>query len=90
MSDGNNYTIEGKLGEGYLCFREMMCRGFGEVFLARDELSKELRAIKKVKIAADTGEFESESQLLKSCVSNFIVRYCDVIRKENELWVRVG
>ena len=66
---------------------EMRSSGFGEVFLARDNVSKDLVAIKKVRIAMSSEGIESESRMLKSCVSKFIVRYCDVVAKENELWV---
>ena len=66
---------------------EMRSSGFGEVFLARDNVSKDLVAIKKVRIAMSSEGIESESRMLKNCVSKFIVRYCDVVVKESELWV---
>ena len=62
--------------------------GFGEVFVARDTLSKDLVAIKKVRTVMSSEGIENESRMLKNCVSKFIVRYCDVVVKENELWVR--
>lgn len=58
------------------------------MFVARDNASKDLVAIKKVRITTSSEGIERESRLLKSCISRFIVRYCDVVVKENELWVR--
>ena len=66
----------------------MRSSGFGEVFVARDALSKDLVAIKKVRMVMSSEGIENESRMLKNCVSKFIVRYCDVVVKENELWVR--
>lgn len=61
--------------------------GFGEVYVAKDRMSNDLVAIKKVKVMADSDTLENESRMLKDCVSKFIVRYCDVVRRENEVWV---
>ena len=63
--------------------------GFGEVFVALDKTSNDLVAIKKMKMASDTSVIENESRLLQECNSKYIVRYYDVIRKDNEVWVRV-
>ena len=61
--------------------------GFGEVFVALDNSSGDLVAIKKVKTTANDDTIKSESQLLKECQSRYIVRYYDVLRREGELWV---
>ena len=66
---------------------EVRGSGFGEVFVARDTLSKDLVAIKKVRTVMSSEGIENESRMLKNCVSKFIVRYCDVVRRENEVWV---
>ena len=66
---------------------EVRSSGFGEVFVARDTLSKDLVAIKKVRTVMSSEGIETESRMLKNCVSKFIVRYCDVVVKDNELWV---
>lgn len=65
----------------------MRRRGFGEVYVAKDGVSNDLVAIKRVRVMTNSLSLESESRLLKECVSKYIVRYCDVIMKENELWV---
>ena len=55
--------------------------------MALDTTSHDLVAIKKVKMVMNEGEIPSESQLLNEFKSKFIVRYYDVIRNENELWI---
>ena len=62
-------------------------RGFGEVFVALDKTSNDLVAIKRVRILMNDNEIESESKLLKECQSRYIVRYYNLIRKDNEFWV---
>ena len=62
------------------------------MFVALNRLSYDLVAIKKMKMASDTSDtsvIENESRLLQECNSKYIVRYYDVIRKDNEVWVRV-
>ena len=81
------YTFENRLGEGYGRNGGVRSSGFGEVYVARDSLSKDLVAIKKVRTVMSSEGIEGESRMLKSCVSKFIVRYYDVVVKENELWV---
>lgn len=65
----------------------MRHRGFGEVYVAKDGVSNDLVAIKRVRVMTNSLSLESESRLLKECVSKYIVRYCDVVMKDNELWV---
>ena len=76
------------LARGVEWVYEVMNRGFGEVYVAKDRVSNDLVAIKKLRILTDSMALDGESQMLKSCVSKFVVRYCDVVMKENELWVR--
>lgn len=70
-----------------MCFDRVMDRGFGEVFVALSKKSNEKVAIKKVKLVSNDTLIEKESQLLKECHSRYIVRYYEVLKKENELWV---
>ena len=65
-------------------------RGFGEVFVALNLLSYDLVAIKKMKMITNTTLIDNETKLLRECNSKYIVRYHDVIRKDNEIWVRVA
>ena len=42
-----------------------------------------------MKMVTNVALIENESRLLQECNSKYIVRYYDVIRKDNEVWVRV-
>ena len=68
----------------------MRCRGFGEVYKAFDKGSGVYVAIKKTRLLESDEKLRSESELLMSCSSPFIVRYNGAIRNENELWVMLG
>ena len=57
------------------------------MYLAIDKSLNDLVAIKKVRILVGNETFENESQMLKECISRYIVRYYGMIRKPNELWV---
>ena len=55
--------------------------------MAQDKISYNQVAVKKVRLAMKANELEREAELLKSCESAFIVRYYNLVRLENELWV---
>ena len=59
------------------------------MFVALNRLTYDLVAIKKMKMVTNVALIENESRLLQECNSKYIVRYYDVIRKDNEVWVRV-
>lgn len=59
------------------------------MFVALNRLSYDLVAIKRMKMVTNVALIENESRLLQECNSKYIVRYYDVIRKDNEVWVRV-
>ena len=61
-------------------------RGFGEVYKAFDNGSGVYVAVKKTRLLESDEELQSESELLMSCNSPFIVRYNGTIRNGNELW----
>lgn len=65
-----------------------MTRGFGEVFAAVDKRSKEMYAIKKLKLVKNAMVIENEMKTLKKCHSKYIVRYYGALHKDNEEWVR--
>ena len=68
----------------------MSDRGFGEVYKAFDKGSGVYVAAKKTRLLESDEELRSESKLLMSCSSPFIVRYNGAIRNGNELWVMIG
>lgn len=65
-------------------------RGFGEVYKAFDKGSGVYVAVKITRLLKSDKELQSESELLMSCNSPFIVRYNGVISDEKELWVKFG
>ena len=62
-------------------------RSFGEVWVAKEKHSCMLVAIKKVKEKGNVKAIQKEANSLRSSISSFIVRYHDVIKKGNEVWV---
>ena len=68
----------------------MSSRGFGEGYKAIDKGSGVYVAVKKTRLLESDEELRSESELLMSCNSPFIVRYNGTIRNGNELWVKFG
>ena len=58
------------------------------MYMALDERANELVAIKKMRLLERVDSLMKEAELLKSCISRYIVRYYDAVMKDNELWVR--
>lgn len=54
--------------------------------MALNTISNELVAVKCISVPPGAGPL-NEVELLKACQSGFIVRYYDMIRKDNEIWV---
>ena len=61
-------------------------RGFGKVHLALDRMRNHYVAIKEVKMARDETVNEN---LLRGCQSSCIVKYYNMIRTDDALWVRI-
>lgn len=55
--------------------------------MARDKVSYNHVAVKKIRLTTNENAFEGEAELLKSCESKFIVRYYDLVHLESEMWV---
>ena len=60
------------------------------MYLALDRTSNDYVAVKKVKIEEDESRVRNESRMLKECGSKFVVRYYDLVKVWNELWVRLS
>ena len=60
------------------------------MYLALDRTSNDYVAVKKVKIEVDESRVRNESRMLKECGSKFVVRYYDLVKVWNELWVRLS
>ena len=65
-------------------------RRFGEVYLALDKKSKDQVVVKKVQMKVDDSTVQNEVKMLKECCSKYIVRYYDLVRVGNEVWVRLS
>lgn len=55
--------------------------------MALDTISGERVVVKKRNLGNQEEDIEKESELLKECQSNFLVRYYDVLKREKEIWV---
>lgn len=64
-------------------------RGFGKVHFALDRMRNHYVAIKEVKMARDETVNENEVNLLRGCQSSCIVKYYNMIRTDDALWVRI-
>lgn len=61
---------------------------YGEVYKAFDKASDDYVAIQKAQLIAADMDLEEELRLLNTYRSRYIAEYQDVIRVDNELWVR--
>lgn len=59
------------------------------MYVALDKSSNDYVAMKKVRIVVDETTVQSESKMLKECGSKYIVRYFNLVKVGNELWVRL-
>ncbi len=66
----------------------MKNRSYGKVYVAEDMISGDAVAVKKVRIVQDEWLLQEEVKSLKKCNSPFLVRYNDILKVGNELWVR--
>ena len=84
MSLGANWE------KGIVGIEESKDRGFGEVYLALDKKSNDQVVVKKVRMVGHESIAPKESTILKECISKYIVRYYDLVKVRNELWVRLS
>ena len=61
---------------------------YGEVYKAFDKASDDYVTIQKAQLIAADMDLEEELRLLNTYRSRYIAEYQDVIRVDNELWVR--
>ena len=73
--------------KGIVGIEESNDRGFGEVYLALDKKYKDQVVVKKVQMKVDDSTVQNEVNMLKKCGSKYIVRYFDLVKVGNELWV---
>ena len=61
---------------------------YGEVYKAFDKTLNDYVTIQKVRLTAVDVDLEKKLRLLNTYMSRYIAEYQDVIRVDNELWVR--
>ena len=59
------------------------------MYVALDKASNDYVAVKRVQMKVDESRVRNESRLLKECGSKYIVRYFDLVKVGNEMWVRL-
>ena len=65
----------------------MKHRDFFDQFKARNQNTNEIVLMAKVKNGLDVKGIESRFPQLKECSNEHLVRYIDVVKKDEELWV---
>ena len=59
------------------------------MFRAVENKSRDFVALKRIKMVVSSSQLQSENALLKECNSKYIVRYFDLVKVGNEVWVRL-
>ena len=62
-------------------------REWFDEFKARNRTTKEIVLMARVKNELDVKRIESRITQLKDCSNEHLVRYIDVVKKDDELWV---
>ena len=62
-------------------------REFFDAYKARNRNTNEIVLMTRVKNGLDVKGIESRFPQLKECSSEHLVRYVDVVKKDEELWV---
>ena len=62
-------------------------REWFDEFKARNRTTNEIELMARVKNGLDVEEIESCFPQLKECSNEHLVRYIDVVKKDEELWV---
>ena len=65
----------------------MKHREWFDEYKARNRSINEIVLMEKVKNGLDVKGIESRFPQLKECSNEHLVRYIDVVKKDNELWV---
>ena len=65
----------------------MKHREFFDAYKARNRNTNEIVLMTRVKNGLDVKGIESRFPQLKECSSEHLVRYVDVVKKDEELWV---
>ena len=81
------FEIQERIGEGWESWLCVICRSYGSVFKALHKSTQRTVAIKIIPVETDLQDLMKEISILKSCRSDYIVRYYGSYYKDNDLWV---
>ena len=65
----------------------MKHREFFDAYKARNRTTNEIVLMTRVKNGLDVKGIESRFTRLKECSNEHLVRYIDIVKKDDELWV---
>ena len=82
-----DYELLEKQKEGYIKTEGMKHREWFDEFKARNQNTNEVLLMARVKNGLDVKGIESRFPQLKECSDEHLVRYIDVVKKDDELWV---
>lgn len=83
------FELNDRVGEGYYRFDDLKARSYGCVYSAIHKKTNKEVAIKVVPVDTDIQELMQEISILKSCRSEYVVRYYGSYYKDNDIWVFV-
>ena len=82
-----DYELLEKQNERYVKTDGLKHRQFFDEYKARDRNTHEIVLMARVKNGLDVKGIESRFPQLKECDHEHLVRYIDVVKKDDELWV---
>ena len=65
----------------------MKCREWFDEYKARNQNTNEIVLMARVRNGLDVKRIESRFPQLKECSNEHLVKYIDVVKKNDELWV---
>ena len=82
-----DYELLEKQKEEYIKTEGLKHREWFDEYKARNRITNEIVLMARVKNGLDGKGIESRFTQLKECRNEHLVRYIDVVKKDNELWV---
>ena len=82
-----DYELLEKQKEGYIKTEGMKHREWFDEFKARNQNTNEVLLMARVKNGLDVKGIESRFPQLKECRNEHLMRYIDIVKKDDELWV---
>ena len=82
-----DYELLEKCNERYVKTEGLNHRQFFDEYKARNRNTHEIVLMTRVKNGLDVKRIESRFPQLKECDNEHLVRYIDVVKKDDELWV---